>query len=127
MRQEDLPPNDQLISHLIDQCVREFIMKISPHEYTVREELCGGKSDFIKRGNMLAKACEYAEALEAYEQAIEAAPQDHGAMFNAGVVCEAMGKLDQADEYYTRAFNIKPEEDYVMARRRVRQESANGQ
>jgi tetratricopeptide (TPR) repeat protein len=125
-RHEDLPPNDQLTSHLIDLCVREFVMQISPHEFTVREELRGSKSEFVKRGNILAKAGDYAEALDAYQSALEVDPKDHGAAFNAGVVSEAMGQLDQAEDYYTQAFNLHAEEDYVIARKRVRQEAANG-
>lgn len=117
------PPSDQLLSHLIDECVQEFVEKISPHEVTATEELRKGKTEAVKTGNKLAAAEDYSDAMEMYLAAIEQKPDDHEAVFNAGVVCEAMERLEQAYEYYDRAFKLKPEEQYIMARKRVRTET----
>ncbi len=116
------PPTDQIISGLIDQCVKEFISRISPHEVVFVEHLQKGDSDLVETGNKLAEAGDYGEALEYYLNAIQQVPTDHEAMFNAGVMYEKAGKLDKAGEYYDRAFRIKDEEIYIRARRRVRQE-----
>lgn len=121
-----LPPAEKIIPELIDECVDQFVEKISPHQVTAQERLRGGKSKAVATGNKLAKAGDYAEALEMYQAAIAAKPDDHGAIFNAGVVCEALGKLDKAEQYYDRAFRIKPEEQYILARKRVRVESTAG-
>jgi len=120
----NLPAADQLVSDLIDQCVEEFVARISPHEIRVVERLRGGKSDAVKTGNKLTMAGDYAEAVEMYEAALREKPDDHEAAFDAGVACEAAGKLDKAEEYYDRAFKLKPEEQYVQARKRVRVESS---
>ena len=120
---DSLPPTDQVLAALIDTSVAEFIAKISPHEVVVTEKLQGGKSKIVGTGNKLAAADDYAGAMECYEAAVEAKPDDHGAVFNIGVMHEAMGNFDQAEDYYTRAFKIKPKERYVFARRRVRGES----
>jgi len=117
-------PADQVASRLIDECVQEFLTKISPHEVVVTEPLGKGKTDAVKTGNKLAMAKEYADALEAYNAAIAANGDDHEAVFNAGLMYEALGKLDKAWEMYDRAFKIKPQTQYVQARTRVRQESA---
>ena len=122
---DNLPPADQALSQLIDQCVDEFIVKISPHQVTVSEKLHRGKSDGVRTGNTLALAGDYAEALEAYQVAIREKPDDHEAIFDAGVACEAMGQMDKAEEFYDRAFKLKPKQQYVMARKRVRQEAEN--
>jgi tetratricopeptide (TPR) repeat protein len=116
-------PADEVVSRLIDECVQEFVAKISPHEITVSEPLLSGKDKAVKTGNTLAMSKDYAEALEAYEAAIRANPNDDQAVFNAGLMYEAMGKLDKAAEYYGRAFKIKPEARYVQARKRVRIEA----
>jgi tetratricopeptide (TPR) repeat protein len=121
----DLPAADQVVSQLIDQCVADFVATISPHQVVETVELLGGKSDAVKTGNTLAAAGDYAEALEAYEIAISQNPQDHEAIFNAGVAHEALGQLDQAHDCYDRAFKIKPEAGYVAARKRVRTENGN--
>ncbi len=117
-----LPPTDQVISRLIEQCVAEFVSMISPHEVVVPEKLAKGKSELVETGNKLAVAREYTDALDYYVSAIEANPGDHGAVFNAGVMHEAMGQLKKAEGYYDRARKIEPKEQYIFARRRVRTE-----
>lgn len=116
-------PTDQVASRQIDQCVQEFLSKISPHEVVVTEALGRGKSEAVRTGNKLAMAKDYAEAIEAYEAALRSKPDDSEAIFNAGVMYEALGKLDKAEEMYDRAFKLKPKTQYVQARKRVRQES----
>jgi tetratricopeptide (TPR) repeat protein len=120
-----LPPSDQLMSNLIDQCVDEFVAKMSPHQVVVTERLGNGKSKVVKTANKLAMAGDYAEALEIYQVAIQAHPDDHQAMFNAGVVCEATGQFAESEGYYDRAFKTDPKEHYVMARKRVREGGSN--
>ena len=119
---DKLPPAEQVISKLIDECVAEFLGKISPHEVSVVEKLQKGKSKACDTGNKLATAGEYAEALECYQRAMQERPEDHGAVFNAGLMHEAQGHLTQAAELYDKAFKMEPEEQYLLARKRVRQE-----
>jgi len=121
---EGLPPKDQIVDQLIARCIQEFLRDISPHEVAVREKLQGGKSRIVKTGNKLAAAGDYREALECYEQAIALKADDHGAMFNAGLMAEALGRFHEAEKYYTRAFKTKGREQYVFARKRVRIEGA---
>jgi tetratricopeptide (TPR) repeat protein len=117
---DKLPAAEEVLAKLVDQCVEEFVAKISPHQVTVSEALRKGKSQAVSTGNTLAAAGEYKDALEAYEAEIKQVPDDHEAMFNAGVCCEALGKLDQARTYYDKAFKLQPDPQYVQARKRVR-------
>lgn len=119
---DKLPPADQVISRLIEQCVAEFVSMISPHEVVVPVKLAKGKSELVDTGNKLAVAGEYKEALDCYVGAIEANPGDHGAVFNAGVMHEALGELKKAEGYYDRAQKIERKEQYIFARSRVRTE-----
>ncbi|MFP3937931.1 MAG: tetratricopeptide repeat protein [Phycisphaerae bacterium] len=116
------PPTDQIVSGLISECVDTFVSKISPHKVVVTEELAGGESDAAKHGNEFATSGEYADALELYERAIETNPDDHGSMFNAGLMCEALGRFGEAERYYDRAIDLKVDKKYILARKRVRQE-----
>lgn len=117
-----LPATDEVLARLIDECVEEFLSKVSPHEVTVCEPLRKCKSPAASTANTLAAAGEYKDALEAYETAMTQVPGDHEAVFNAGVCCEALGKLDQATTYYDKAFKLQPDPQYVQARKRVRQQ-----
>jgi tetratricopeptide (TPR) repeat protein len=123
MGADNLAPVDQALEGLVDQCVQEFVSKVSPHRIVVSEKLMKGKSKSVDTGNKLAAAGEYAEALDCYLQAIETRRDDDGAMFDAGLMYEAMGKLDKASDFYERAFKTKDQEKYVLARRRVRVEA----
>jgi tetratricopeptide (TPR) repeat protein len=118
------PPAEKIVSDLIDQCVYEFLSKISPHEIVVKEPLLKGKSDQVKVGNTLAAAKDYAQALEAYLEATRLNADDHQAYFNAGLMYEATGKLDEAAGMYAKAFQIKPTEQYALARKRAQTENA---
>jgi tetratricopeptide (TPR) repeat protein len=121
----DLSATDQVINDLITECVDEIVDTISPHEEVVREELEKGFTEHVKTGNALAVTGEYREALDCYLSGIEAKPDDHGAMFNAGLMYEAMGDLAKAAELYNRAFRHDPKKrpKYAQARRRVRGET----
>jgi tetratricopeptide (TPR) repeat protein len=119
----DLPAADQTINTLVEQCVEDFLRKISPHEVVVSEKLAKGEAKAVQTGNKLALAKEYKEALECYEAALEQNSQDHGALFNAGLMYEALVDLKKAEEMYGRAFKIKDDARYVLARKRVRTEA----
>jgi tetratricopeptide (TPR) repeat protein len=121
----NLPASEQILKQLIDECVQEFVAKISPHQVVESEKLCKGKSSEVETGNKLAAAGDYAEALEAYQSALKTNPDDHEVMFNCGVVSEALGKLAEAEKFYDEAFKLKPKEQYLHARRRVRLEGEN--
>ncbi len=117
---DNLPPPDQILNRLIAECVEQFVRKISPHTVIVTEKMERGKSRIVQTGNKLARVGDYEEALECYLRAIRSHADDDGALFNAGLICEAMGQLEKAQEYYSRAFALKDKEKYVLARRRVR-------
>ena len=95
---------------------------ISPHEVVVPVQLAKGKSKLVGTGNKLAVAGDYREALDCYVGAMAENPEDHGAVFNAGVMHEALGQFKQAESYYDRARKMEPKEQYIFARRRVRTE-----
>ncbi len=116
-------PVDGVLEDLIDQCVKEFVSKVSPHQVAFSEKLMIGNSKAVATANKLAFAGEYSEALDLYLKAIEQKGDDDGAMFNAGLMYEAMGKLDRAEQLYDRAFKTSDKDKYVLARRRVRVEA----
>ena len=119
----DLPPVDQIYGRLIQDCVGEFISKISPHTLTHTVKMERGKSKIVERGNKFARAGDYDEALECYMRALEISTQDDGAAFNAALMYEAKGDLQKAREYYSKAFELKDKEKYLTARNRVRREA----
>lgn len=110
------------VEELLRQCMRELHGVISPHDVSVEIPLQRGRSPDVNTGNILAGEGNYDDALEYYLKAVQAAGDDHGAMFNAGVMYEARGDLVNAAQMYGRAFRVKPDRKYIVARNRVRTE-----
>ena len=108
------------VEDLLRRCMRELHGVISPHDVSVEIPLQQGRSPDVKTGNILAGERNYQDALEYYLKAIQAVPEDHGAMFNAGVMYEARGDLANAAQMYGRAFGVKADRKYIVARNRVR-------
>lgn len=119
---QKMPSADEMLTAMIDECVQEYLAKICPHTVCFKEKLESGKTKDVKTGNQFAAAGEYADALAAYEKAIAAKSDDAGAQFNAGLMCEALGKLKEAEEFYSKALAIKVDKKYIAARKRVRGE-----
>lgn len=113
---------DAIVVAMIDECVAEFLSRISTHEVVVVEELQRGKSKVAGTGTKLAAAGDYAEALDCYQEGMKQKPDDHEVVFNIGVIHEAMGNLPEAEKFYDRAFRMEPKERYIRARKRVRLE-----
>ena len=112
-----------ITQEMINECVREFLGKVSPHEVTVSVTLEAGESKAVKDGNKFASEREYKDAIEMYQAALQEKPNDYGAMYNTGVCYEAMGMLKEAEQYYNMALKHKKESEFIRARRRVRVES----
>ena len=118
---DDVPPVHRVYRSLIEQIVQRFVDRMTPRTVRFREQLGRGDSDLVGRGNVLALAGEHTEALLAYRRAAAAAPGDDEARFNAGLMCERLGRFAEAAGFYREAFGIEPDGRYLRARRRVEQ------
>ena len=114
------PPLKTLIARLVDQCADGLVRRIVSRRVVVAVQLAPGQHRMVGKGNVRAAAGQLDEALECYRLAILKDPRDHGAIFNAGVIHEARGRLGKAAEMYGRAVEIQASNQYVQARRRVR-------
>ena len=113
------PPPKDLVARLVDRCADGFVRRIVSRQVVVTVHLAPGGHRMVGKGNALAAAGQLDDALDCYRLAMLKAPGDHGAVFNAGVIHEACGRLDKADEMYDRAVGILASPEYVEARRRV--------
>lgn len=116
------PPLDGTINEMVDAAVQEFVRKISPHAVSFKETLDPG-GETVTTGNKLAKAGDHKGALDTYKAAMQEKPDDAGAVFNAGVMNEALKNFAEADALYDKAFQMGKKDKYIEARQRVRQES----
>ena len=121
------PPLGDTLRQLLDSCVQDAVAGLGLRRVTVKERLEGGTTEAVRAGNKLAQAKDYAAALAAYKKALAADPDDDGAAFNAGLACEAMGDLQNAEKYYSLAAGTMSLDRYLRARNRVRAEIAASQ
>ncbi len=109
-----------LIETLVDLCTAYFASMLQEHEFNFTVPLAADPDEAVGRGNQLAAAGEYRQALQAYKQASEAAPPNVAAIFNAAVMHEALGNLIAAEVGYNRAFELSGRDRYEQALARIR-------
>ena len=110
----------------IDNLLRDLVwrglgqaLQPAQKQPSVRVQLQPGLTDYDGQGRQLAADGQYAQALAAFERAVDAEPTDHCAMFNAGVICEILKKTDLAAAYYGRALELIDDPTYRQAYERV--------
>jgi len=99
---ESIASQDQLRTALYAD-VDLLLDKLYPKEQLITGRFHRGWSRFDRQGRRQAAQRNYAAALTCFRQAIDARPDDHAALYNAGLVCEATGDYQRG---YERTENI---------------------
>ena len=101
--------------------VDEFLSRLFASERFVECRLMECESVFCRRGNEAARKGDYAAAMEWFGRAADERLGDEGALYNAAVMCEALGQYRLAEQYYKRALRLKGRQEYVAGLERVRE------
>ncbi len=115
----ELTMTDEIARRLIERVATEFLSKLVPVEVERTYEVESSHNEACARGVALLRADLYGEALEQLKIAMAEDPEDHKAMFAAGVACERMGDYEQALTYYKRALVEKVRDEYLDAKSRL--------
>jgi hypothetical protein len=110
----------EVLGVLVDKAVQKFVAYISPHEESVLVRLANVKSKAARRGNSLAGNGDYDGALTEYVAGMQEQPDDDGAMFNAGLMCEVKHDKVNAVKFYEQAFHARDDVRYSEALARAR-------
>jgi tetratricopeptide (TPR) repeat protein len=111
--------DEEYVKKILAEMAEEFCGRIYPMGETISVNMCQGWSEYDRRGRELAKRGDYVGALAELRRAIDARPDDHAAIYNAGVICEAMGDYRQAKDYYQRAVRLRHKSVYEAGCERV--------
>lgn len=87
--------NDTLIEDLLGGCVRNAVQQALHPEQKLDfffTHLLQNKE--TEPGDLLAREEKYAEALAEYRKVLAQKPEDHAALFNAGLMCEVLSTKD---------------------------------
>ena len=95
-----VPPADQVVRELLDDCVTSFCEMIAPGEVTVRVPTRGTLNGEGAAGLKAAAGGDFQAAVRHLEAAVAASPNDVNLLFDLAVACEAAGRLDAAQAHY---------------------------
>lgn len=102
-----------------DQWLDELSETLHPSTVSRPYTLARGISKHDRQGRKLVEQGDHQAALRLFQKAIDAHPNDHAALYNAGLVCEVLVKKQRALSFYQRAYRISPKQDYQTAIARI--------
>jgi tetratricopeptide (TPR) repeat protein len=117
--------NQEPLSSLVKESIREFVRQITPHYSTLklslktRDDSLSGSSKRINKllsaGNKYAEHRDWDRALEQFQQAVTVNHDSPAANYNLAVILEVKGNLHEAKEHYETAARLKPDPVYTRA------------
>ena len=127
--------NQEPLSSLVKESIREFVRQITPH-YSVlelslktRDDSLSGSNREINKllgiGNKYAEHGDWDRALQEFQQAVTVNHDSPAANYNLAVILEIKGKLHEAKEHYETAARLKPEPVYTRAVSQINQRIAS--
>lgn len=117
----ELPPKEEVLNNLLQQCVDDFVKMLSPHYVEVKTQFASGDAE-VKEGIRFAKNGLWEDAQRIWEEAVRKNPENHAAWYNLGLAYEAQGNYLEAEKMYQKAVRIKSEKLYLKALKRIKQE-----
>jgi len=107
------------IRAILQRFVDSYLAEIFPDSSALSSRLIKGWTKYDRQGRKSAGRGDYAGALVWFRKAIDARPDDHAALYNAGVMCEALADYNRAGQYYRRAGELSDNTDYKIACERI--------
>lgn len=113
------PIVDNLVHNILDQTIRQ----IAPHTVTENRQIEEGKSDKMERAIDFAKHDLWEDAKKIWESVLDKKNSEKedkiAATYNIGLFYEIYGFLDDAEEWYQKAYKLSKDSKYLDARSRI--------
>ena len=113
------------IRAILHRFVDSYLAEIFPDSSALSSRLIKGWTKYDRQGRKSAGRGDYADALIWFRKAIDARPDDHAALYNAGVMCEALADYSRAGQYYRRAGELSDNADYKTDCERIERRITN--
>ncbi len=107
------------IQAVLRRTVDFYIGQMFPEKITFACPMAFGKSRYDKLGRKAAADGDFDRACEYFRKAIDEFPDDHAALYNAGLVSEALRNYPRALQYYQRALKLADVPQYNISLHRV--------
>jgi len=106
-----VPTRDQIARRLLAECAERLVRMIAPVEVTARVQLRLAAGQPAQAGFAAAANEDFSAAIESFETALKAAPDDGNLHFDLAAAAEGAGKLDLAAAHYQRAWELSGKKD----------------
>jgi len=110
-----------LIRPILVNAADIFLSEIFPSRPPITVRMANGRTKYDRQGRNLAVSGDLNGALKLFRQALDNRPNNHATLYNAGLICEALGRHDQARRYYLRAHGLADKPEYKRAFDRINQ------
>lgn len=117
--EESMTPRDEIIGAAVENGARQFVAKMIPCVVRYEVQVSSSGQENCIKGVAMLRGDMPEEALGQFKTAMVESPDDHRAVFAAGVACEQLGRYDEALKYYKKACMLKNEGDYLQAKKRM--------
>ncbi|MDD4888978.1 MAG: CsgG/HfaB family protein [Phycisphaerae bacterium] len=107
---------DAMIRELAADCVSQFCGLIAAHVECHMLPLVAGKTSRAKAAKAIAESGDYAEAAKAFDEVVQANPEDHAAAYDLGVVRMFLNDAAGAKRSLDKAVRMKDDKRYIKAR-----------
>lgn len=118
-----LPDWKPIVDNLVDQLLDQAVRQIAPHTVVERREIEEGDSDRMETALEYAKRDLWDEAKAIWQDVTNNMKSEKddkiAATYNLGVYFEVFGFLDDAENYYQKAFELSNDSKYLDARSRI--------
>jgi len=113
-----MPIVDELVGQVLDKTVKQ----IAPHTVTEKRIVEKGDSKRMESALEYCKRDMWDDAYKIWADVLKSHPSKKdriAAVYNIGLYYEVFGRLDQADQYYKKSFELSGDSKYLDARARV--------
>ena len=118
-----LPDWKPIIDKLVNDILDNTINQIAPHTITEKREIESGDSKKMEAALEYAKRDMWDEAGTIWREVLQMKPEKEdkiAATYNLGLYHEIFGQLDQAEEFYEKAFKLSGDSKYLDSKARIK-------
>ena len=120
---KNIPDWRPIVDNLVDKLLNQTIWQIAPHYVTEKREIEEGESDQMEAAVEYAKRDLWEDAREVWDMVAQDPSADKedriAATYNLGLYHELSGDLDEAEDFFDKAFKMSGDSKYLDSRARI--------
>jgi hypothetical protein len=124
--ESQLPARGEVLRELTEQCVRDFVEQLAPHQTDCAMKLARGgwygrAAGDVRTGNRLAMQGDWDGARDHWHAAIEHCSDCDAALYNLAIDAAHRQQYERAEELAMQAIRLRHTDNYAQGLERIRQ------